>query len=69
MATSDVNTAMDILSQDISELYIRFVKMFIKLFKTNFIITQLEMFDLFLRFDHHRRPSSGTEWSVVTFAR
>ena len=36
------------------------------LFQTNFIITQLAMFDLLLRFDHHRRPSSGTECSVVT---
>ena len=36
------------------------------LFETNFIITQLAMFDLLLRFDHHRQPSSGTECSVVT---
>ena len=36
------------------------------LFQTNFIITQLAMFYLLLRFDHHRRPSSGTECSVVT---
>ena len=36
------------------------------LFETNFIITQLAMFNLLLRFDHHRRPSSGTECSVVT---
>ena len=36
------------------------------LFETNFIITQLAMFDLLLRFDHHRRPSSETECSVVT---
>ena len=36
------------------------------LFQTNFIITRLAMFYLLLRFDHHRRPSSGTECSVVT---
>ena len=30
------------------------------LFETNFIIRQLAMFDLLLRFDHRRRPSSGT---------
>ena len=34
--------------------------------ETNFIITQLAMFYLLLRFDHHRRPSSGTQCSVVT---
>ena len=38
----------------------------LRLFQTNFIITQLAMFYLLLRFDHHRRPSSGTECSVVT---
>ena len=31
------------------------------LFDFFLIITQLAMFDLLLRFDHHRRPSSGTE--------
>ena len=36
------------------------------LFQINFIITQLAMFCLLLRFDHHRRPCSGTEYSVVT---
>ena len=36
------------------------------LFQTNFVITQLAMFDLLLRFDHHLRPSSGSECSVVT---
>ena len=36
------------------------------LFEKKFIITQLAMFYLLLRFDHHRRPSSGTECSVVT---
>ena len=30
------------------------------LFETNFKITQLAMFDLLLRFNHHRPPSSGT---------
>ena len=30
------------------------------LFETNFKITQLAMFDLILRFNHHRLPSSGT---------
>ena len=34
------------------------------LFQTNFIITQLAMFYLQLRFNHHWRPSSGTECSV-----
>ena len=40
----------------------------IALIKNNdiYIITQLAMFDLLLRFDHHRRSSSGTECSVVT---
>ena len=36
------------------------------LFETNFIISHLAMFDLLLRFDHHQRPSSGTECSKVT---
>ena len=36
------------------------------IFQTNFIVMQLAMFYLLLRFDHHRRPSSGTECSVVT---
>ena len=36
------------------------------LFQKNFIIMQLAMLYLLLRFDHHRRPSSGTECSVVT---
>ena len=36
------------------------------LFQTNFIITQLAMFYLLLRIDHHRRPSSETKCSVVT---
>ena len=36
------------------------------LFQTNFINTQLAMFYLLLRFDHHRRPTSGTECLVVT---
>ena len=42
------------------------IKMVLTLFQTNFIITQLAMFDLLLRFDLHWRPSSGTECSVVT---
>ena len=35
------------------------------LFETNFIFTQVAMLDLLLRFDHHWRPSSGTECSLV----
>ena len=36
------------------------------LFEKKFIIIQLAMFDLLLRFDHYSRPSSGIECSVVT---
>ena len=35
------------------------------LFEKKFIITQLAMFELLLRFDHNRRFSSETECSVV----
>ena len=35
------------------------------LFETNFTITQLAMLDLLLSFDHRRRPSSGTDCSMV----
>ena len=33
--------------------------------QTNLIITQLAMFYSLQRFNHHRRPSSGTEWSLL----
>ena len=39
------------------------------LFETNFIITQLAMFDLLLHFDHHRRPSSGTDTLNIQFLK